>query len=97
MLVVLFTTLLLAYPQWPAFAGIAFPALAALLIGEVFFALDGITRQEYTSGIDGEKDSAVRIANYNPLRAVMRRRSRIAFYPMKPICPHGQPLDRHSG
>ena len=71
-LVLLFTTLLLAYPQWPAFAGIAFPALAALLIGEIFFALDGITRQEYSKGIEGEQDSAMRVANYNPLRNVFR-------------------------
>lgn len=72
-LVILFTTLLLAYPQWPSFAGLAFPALAALLIGEVFFALDGITRQEYERRIEVEGDSAVRVANYSPLRDVMRQ------------------------
>lgn len=69
---ILLIALFLTFPSWPGFTGIAFPALAALVIGEVFFALDGLTEQEYSRNIRGEKDSALRIANYGPLRHIFR-------------------------
>ena len=69
---VLFLTLVFTYPNWPGFFGIAFPALATLVIGEFFFAIDGITKQEYGRDIEGEQDRALRIANYGPLRRVLR-------------------------
>lgn len=70
-LTVLFSAVYFTIPQWPGFAGIAFPALATLVVGEFFFAYDGITKQEYGKQIDGEEDSAFRIANYDPLRDVL--------------------------
>jgi len=69
---VLFLTLVFTYPNWPGFFGIAFPALATLVIGEFFFAIDGLTKQEYGRDIEGEQDRALRIANYGPLRRVLR-------------------------
>jgi hypothetical protein len=64
--------LFLTFPSWPGFVGVAFPALAAMVIGEVFFAMDGLTEREYSRDIRGEGDSAYRIANYGPLRQVLR-------------------------
>lgn len=69
----LLIALFLTFPDWPGFTGVAFPALAALVIGEVFFALDGLTEEEYSKSISGEKDSATRIANYGPLRQILRQ------------------------
>lgn len=63
----------LTFSTWPGFSTVAFPALAALLIGEIFFALDGLTRQEYDKEILGETDSSRRIGNFGPLRSVLRQ------------------------
>ncbi len=62
-----------AAPSWPGFAGIAFPALATLMIGEVWYALNGMTRAEASDAIEAEHDAASRIANYAALREVFRR------------------------
>jgi hypothetical protein len=69
---VILIALILTFPNWPGFVGVAFPALAVLVIGELFFALDGLTEQEYSRNISGEQDSAIRIANYGPLRKILR-------------------------
>ena len=60
------------FPSWPGFASIAYPALAAMVIGECYFAIDGLTRLEYDRDILGEEDRARRVANYGPLRRVLR-------------------------
>jgi hypothetical protein len=50
---VLFLTLVFTYPNWPGFFGIAFPALATLVIGEFFFAIDGLTKQNTGETLNG--------------------------------------------
>lgn len=70
-LVVLILALVRQYPSWPGFESIAFPALAVLVVGELYFALDGLTRKEHEQQILGEKDSANRKGNYGPLRKIL--------------------------
>lgn len=69
----LLVTTALTFSTWSGFSTVAFPALAALLVGEIFFALDGLTRQEYDKEILGETESSRRIGNFGPLRAVLRQ------------------------
>lgn len=69
---VFFLALVFTFPNWPGFFGIAFPALAVLVIGEFFFAIDGMTKQEFGRDIAGEQDRALRVSNYGPLRRVLR-------------------------
>jgi hypothetical protein len=71
-LAILFMALARMFSDWPGFSSAAYPAAAALIIGEVYFALDGRTRDEYNRDIIGEKDNARRVANFGPLRGVLR-------------------------
>ena len=61
-----------AFPEWPGFTAASAPALAALVIGEFYFVLDGLTRREYERNILGETDRFRRVANYAPLRHIYR-------------------------
>ncbi len=67
---VLLITLAASFASWPGFAVVSFPALAALVIGEWYFALNGVTEHEYRRDILGEADDAQRITNYAGLRDV---------------------------
>lgn len=60
-------------PHWPGFIPIAFPAVAALVLGEVWAAFRGLTRSEAEDLISGEADSAERVVNYAALRDVYRQ------------------------
>ena len=66
-----YTALVTAFPQWPGAAAIAYPALIALVIGEVVWFLSGLTRSEYVTDVLGEDDDATRMANYGLLRRVL--------------------------
>lgn len=68
---VLFIAFALTYPGWPGFSAVAFPALATMVIGEFYFAVDGLTKREYENELFGEQDTAQRIGNYGPLREVL--------------------------
>lgn len=68
---VLVLALVRQYPNWPGFESVAFPALATLVVGELYFALDGLTRREYDQEIIGERDLAQRKGNYGPLRRIL--------------------------
>lgn len=61
-----------AFPTWPAFAAIAFPALAALLVGEIWHALNGVTRDEASDRFLGTDDDSQRITDYEVLRGALR-------------------------
>ncbi|WP_022901089.1 hypothetical protein [Humibacter albus] len=61
-----------AFPAWPGFLAISFPALAALLIAEISYSLDGVTRPEYESDVFGEDDTATRVVQYGGLREIYR-------------------------
>jgi len=69
---VLLVALALTFPDWPGFSTIAFPALATLIIGELYWAIDGLTRQEFDSSLHGEADTSRRVGNFGPLRKVLR-------------------------
>ena len=56
----------------PIFSAVVFPALAALLLGEVWYALSGKTKEEADDLIGGEDDAARRVTNYAALRQVLR-------------------------
>jgi hypothetical protein len=62
-----------SFPAWPGFLAISFPALAAMVIAEISFSIDGLTRPEYEENIYGEEDSATRVAHYGGLREVYRQ------------------------
>ena len=60
-----------ANPAWPGFQATAFPAIAALVVGECYFAINGVTRSE-ADVLEGEADDADRVADYGALRSVLR-------------------------
>lgn len=49
-----------------------YPVFGVLVIGELFFYLDGPTKREYTEDIIGEDEDAYRIVNYSLLRKFLR-------------------------
>ena len=69
---VIFIAFALTYPGWPGFSAVAFPALATMVIGEFYYSVDGLTKNEYQSELFGEQDIARKIGNYGPLREVLR-------------------------
>lgn len=71
-LTLLIVTAALTFSDWLGFSAIAFPAIATLIIGEVYFAIDGLTQDEFRNDIQGEADSSRKVANYGPLREVLR-------------------------
>lgn len=66
-----FIAFALTFPGWPGFSAVAFPALATMIIGEFYFAVDGLTKDEYEGELFGEHDASRRIGNYGPLRDVL--------------------------
>lgn len=60
------------FSDLPAFSAVAYPAIAALLIGEAYFAIDGLTKDEYDTQILGEADRSRRVGNYGPLARLYR-------------------------
>lgn len=66
-----YTALITTFPQWPGSQAIAYPALIALVVGEVVWFLSGLTRDEYVTDVLGEEDDATRVANYGLLRRVL--------------------------
>lgn len=64
--------LLQMLPGWPGFLAVAFPSVAVLVVGELFFAVDGLTRTEFQQSITGERDDSDRLADYGALRRVLR-------------------------
>ena len=49
-----------------------YPVFGLILLGEVYFYLDGATRREYASDILGEDENAYRVVNYALLRKFLR-------------------------
>lgn len=50
-----------------------FPAFGVILVGELFFFLNGLTRDELRSALSGEADDASRICDYSIMRRVLRK------------------------
>lgn len=53
---------------WPGFSAIAFPAIALIVVGEIYYAINGLTRSEATDLVAGDEDSASRVVNFGALR-----------------------------
>lgn len=60
------------FPGWVGFVSVSFPAIGALIIGEIYFAIDGMTKLEHAADIFGETDSSHRVAAYSAVRGVLR-------------------------
>lgn len=54
-------------------SGMYYPAFGVIVIGEIFFLLDGMTKQELHDELHGEEDSAVTAGDYSMMRPVLRR------------------------
>ena len=53
--------------------GLFYPAFAIIVIGELYFFISGITKNEAVSTLSGEEDQTERIRNYIILRKVLRK------------------------
>ena len=53
-------------------AAVYYPVLGVIVIGELYFYLDGATRQEYSKDILGENEDAYKTVNYSLLRKYLR-------------------------
>ncbi len=51
---------------------IFYPVFGVILVGELYFYLDGATRREYTVDILGENEEAYKIVNYSLMRKFLR-------------------------
>lgn len=49
-----------------------YPVFGILIVGELYFYLDGITKNEQTGDIFGEDEDAYKVANYSLLRKFLR-------------------------
>jgi len=54
------------YPEWPGFDGVFYPFAAVIIVGEIFFFLDGLTEYEIRDRISGDDGSSERVALYFP-------------------------------
>ncbi|MBQ9041682.1 MAG: hypothetical protein IJ111_02575 [Eggerthellaceae bacterium] len=52
------------FSDLPAFRNPFYPAYAVVVIGEVFFFLDGLTKEEYKQSVEFEDDQAARVFQY---------------------------------
>ncbi len=55
-----------------AFRNVFYPVFGILIIGEVAFFLDGVTKTEFIEDILGEDEKSYRIYNYSGLRSVLK-------------------------
>ncbi len=53
-------------------AAVFYPIFVIILIGELYFYLDGLTKAEYTMDVLGEDEDAHKIVNYSMLRKFLR-------------------------
>ncbi len=54
------------------FESVFYPVFGVVVMGEVYFYLDGLTRREYTNDVLGEDEEAYRTVNYSLLRKFLR-------------------------
>ena len=58
------------YDKW--ISSVFYPVFGIIILGEVYFYLDGITAREYTNDILGEDEDAYKVVNYSLLRKFLR-------------------------
>ena len=49
-----------------------YPFLSVILVGEVFFFTDGITKEEYRADFDGDAGSSTTVATYYPIKRYLQ-------------------------
>ncbi len=49
-----------------------YPVFGVMIVGELWFYLDGVTRKEYSENIIGEDEEAYKTVNYSLMRKVLR-------------------------
>lgn len=54
------------------FAVMFYPVFGVVILGELYFFLDGITKREYTQDVLGENENAYKNVNYSLLRKFLR-------------------------
>lgn len=64
--------LFLKNPQWEMFNNAFYPAYPVLFLGEVYYFLSGITKDEYRERITVEPDSAVKVFAYAKLEKSLK-------------------------
>ena len=50
-----------------------YPAFSVIILGELFFLLDGLTRKEFRNQIEGEAEESDHLSNYSIMRRVLRQ------------------------
>lgn len=50
-----------------------YPAFAVIMVGELYFFMDGLTRQELLKNLGGQADDAERVCDYSIMRRVLRK------------------------
>lgn len=54
------------------FKSLFYPAFSVLIIGEIYFYIDGLLKREYCTDVLGEDEDAYKVANYSCLRKFFR-------------------------
>lgn len=54
------------------FKAVFYPVFGILIVGELYFYLDGATKREYSGSILGEDEEAYKVVNYSLLRKFLR-------------------------
>lgn len=62
-----------AYPELPAFGAICFPLFGTIVLGELYYALHGLTDDEVKDSLYGESEENRHVSNYSALRAIYRK------------------------
>ena len=70
--VILLLVLCRAYPEWPGFKAVMYPFAAIIILGEIFFFLDGMTANEYRNQYSGDDGSSSRVALYYPFKKYLQ-------------------------
>ena len=60
-----------AFEDLPAFRNPFYPAYAIVLLGEIFYFLDGMTKSEYEQRVEFEDDHAVRVLQYSKVQKTL--------------------------
>ena len=56
------------FPGWPGFKAVMHPFAVVIVLGEIFFFLDGYTAAEYRNKYSGEDGSSSKVALYFPFK-----------------------------
>lgn len=73
---VILSSVLMIISRWLYFGGLLkavfYPVYGIIIVGELYFYLDGLTKREYSQDILGEDENAYKTVNYSLLRKFLR-------------------------